>query len=363
MKILPGKPGLPSKAAALAGALAAGAAAFYAYRAFTPAPPEVQEIPEIVFARHGGRQELTARYERGRAEAEAEWAERQAQARLLDGLGAVDSLEILPLVEMNAAPGLLGEPGVAYLLRAGGRTILFDLGLNEGDGVSPLLHNMKKLGIKKEELTALFISHPPRDHVGGHRWERRGTFAFGDGQPPLPGVRIHTPVPLTYPGAAPAHTENPAVLAPGIASIGVIGTFDYFTGMISEAALAVNVKGKGIVLVVGCGHQGLDKLIARCRKIFREPLYAVVGGLHYPVSGSRLKIRGVDVQKYFGTGRPPWVPVTLADVRKGIKALKAERVKLVAVSPHDSCDAALGEFRAAFPAEWRELKAGEPIRI
>jgi 7,8-dihydropterin-6-yl-methyl-4-(beta-D-ribofuranosyl)aminobenzene 5'-phosphate synthase len=363
MKTPAHKPGLTAKAAVLAGALAAGGAVFYAYRAFAPVPPAVQEIPEIVFARHGGRQELTARYERGRTEAEADWGERQARARPLDGLGGVDSLEILPLVEMNAAPGLLAEPGVAYLLRAGGRTILFDLGLNEADGASPLLHNMEKLGVKKERLTDIFISHPHRDHVGGHRWERRGTFALGHGQPPLPGVRIYTPVPLTYPGSVPLHIENPAVLAPGIASIGVIGTFDYFTGMISEAALAVNVKGKGIVLVVGCGHQGLDKLIARSKKIFREPLYAVIGGLHYPVSGSRLKIRGVDVQKYFGTGRPPWVPVTLADVRKGIKALKAERVKVVAVSPHDSCDAALGEFRAAFPSEWRELAAGEPIRI
>ncbi len=355
------KPALPAITVLLAVALSG--AAFYAYRAAAPAPPAVQEVPEIVFARHGGRQELTARYERGRAEAEADWAERQAQVRLLEGLGAVASLEILPLVEMNAAPGLLAEPGVAYLLRAGGKTILFDLGLNESDGASPLLHNMEKLGVNKEGINALFLSHSHRDHVGGHSWEQRGTFAFGLSQPPLPGVRIYTPVPLTYPGSAPVHVENPAVLAPGVASIGVIGTFDYFTGMINEAALAVNVKGKGIVLIVGCGHQGLDKLIARCKKIFREPLYAVVGGLHYPVSGSRLKIRGVDVQKYFGTGRPPWVPVTLADVRKGIKALKAEGVKLVALSPHDSCDAALGEFRAAFPAEWRELAAGEPIRI
>jgi len=357
------KTGFAAKAALLAAAVAAGGAAFYAYRAFTPAPPAVQEIPEIVFARHGGRQELTERYERGRAEAEADWGERQAQVRLLDGLGAVDSLEILPLVEMSAAPGLLAEPGVAYLLRAGGKTILFDLGLNEGDGPSPLLHNMEKLGVKKERLTDIFISHSHRDHVGGRRWEERGTFAFGHSQPPLPGVKIYTPVPLSYPGSSPVHAENPAVLAPGVATIGAIGTFDYFTGMINEAALAVNVKGKGIVLVVGCGHQGVEKLVARCRKLFREPLYAVVGGLHYPVSGSRLKIRGVDVQKYFGTGRPPWVPVTLADVRKGIKALKAEGVKLVSVSPHDSCDAALGEFRAAFPAEWRELTAGEPIRI
>lgn len=336
-----------------------------AYRPVSPATPPEQDIPEIVFNRHGSRQELTERYTRGKAEADASWAEEQGKTQPLQGVGAADWLEILPLVEMrSAAEGLLTEPGVSYLLRTGDTTLLFDLGFNhESSAVSPLTHNMRELGVRKEEIKILFISHPHRDHVGGRHWEEKGTFSFGLDQPPLPGVKIYAPVPLTYPGSSPVLTEDPVVIANGMASIGAIKSFDFFTGVISEAALAVNVRGKGVVLVTGCGHQGLERILARAKKLFREPIYAVVGGLHYPVSGSRLNIRGVEVQKYFGTGRLPWIPVTIRDVRRGIEDLKAEEVKLIAVSPHDSCGGTLAEFKSSFPDAYRDIAVGAPLRI
>ncbi len=347
-----------------AGALSALGTAF---RLCCPAPEPgtLQEVPQIVFRRYGDREILDPRWRRLRTEADADWRRRQAALRPLEGLGETSRLEILPIVEAAAAaPGLLTEPGVAYLLRTDNSTVLFDLGFNQESAPdSPLTANMSKLGVRREKIGIIFISHPHRDHVGGHYWEERGTFGFGRGQPPLGRTRIYAPIPLTYPGSVPQLSEDPAVLAPGLASVGVIRTPDYFTGMISEQALAVNVRGKGIVLVVGCGHQGLERLLARAKKLFREPLYAVVGGLHYPVSGSRLAINGVGVQKYFGTGRPPWEPVTLEDVRRGIRALKAENIRLIAVSPHDSCDLALAEFRKAFPGAWRPLAAGDPLRF
>ncbi len=73
--------------------------------------------------------------------------------------------------------------------------------------------------------------------------------------------------------------------------------------MTPEQALAVNVAGKGIVLIIGCGHQTLERAVARTEALFDEPLYGVIGGLHFPVTGSR--IRG-GVQRVIGTGKPPW---------------------------------------------------------
>ena len=51
-------------------------------------------------------------------------------ARLSD-LGEVDEVSILPLVERLTpdGSGLTGEPGVSYLIRAGGMRVLFDSGL------------------------------------------------------------------------------------------------------------------------------------------------------------------------------------------------------------------------------------------
>ncbi len=37
-----------------------------------------------------------------------------------------------------------------------------------------------------------------------------------------------------------------------------------------EGEVAIRVRGKGIVLVVGCGHQGMPRLLARAARLFDE---------------------------------------------------------------------------------------------
>jgi hypothetical protein len=49
----------------------------------------------------------------------------------LTGIGEVDAVTILPLVErVTSDPGLHGEPGLSYLITAGPPRLLFDTGLN-----------------------------------------------------------------------------------------------------------------------------------------------------------------------------------------------------------------------------------------
>ena len=63
---------------------------------------------------------LAGRYAAGVARADRSWPV-QVEARLSD-LGEVDEVSILPLVERltPGGSGLTGEPGVSYLIRAGG---------------------------------------------------------------------------------------------------------------------------------------------------------------------------------------------------------------------------------------------------
>jgi hypothetical protein len=63
---------------------------------------------------------LAGRYAAGLARADRSWPV-QVEARLSD-LGEVDEVSILPLVERLTpdSSGLTGEPGVSYLIRAGG---------------------------------------------------------------------------------------------------------------------------------------------------------------------------------------------------------------------------------------------------
>jgi len=70
---------------------------------------------------------------------------------------------------------------------------------------------------------------------------------------------------MTYPGLKPICTENPTIIGKGVATIGTIPSQLFLFGFTHEQALAVNVEGKGIVLIVGCGHQTLPKILKRAR--------------------------------------------------------------------------------------------------
>ena len=88
-----------------------------------------------------------------------------------------------------------------------------------------------------------------------------------------------------------------------------------------------------------------------------------MGGLHYPVTDSRIRVAGIPIQKIFGTGKPPWSFVTLEDVNRNIVLLQKLNLEIVALSPHDSCDASLDAFRNAFRSSFREIKVGKKLVI
>jgi 7,8-dihydropterin-6-yl-methyl-4-(beta-D-ribofuranosyl)aminobenzene 5'-phosphate synthase len=59
--------------------------------------------------------------------------------------------------------------------------------------------------------------------------------------------------------------------------------------IMDERFVAVNVRGKGIVVLTACSHAGVVNVLTHARTCFPDqPLYAVLGGLH--LSGSNEKI-------------------------------------------------------------------------
>lgn len=134
-------------------------------------------------------------------------------------------------------------------------------------------------------------------------------------------------------------------------------------GLTLEHSLAMHVEGKGIVLIIGCGHQTIEKIIQRSKEIFDEPIYAIIGGLHFPIHDGRIKIGPVNIQRVVGSDRPPWAGLNENDAKQAIAAIKAVFPKIVALSPHDSSDWALDKFRQAFGDTYVDLKVGKEIRI
>lgn len=226
---------------------------------------------------------LAVRFQLGRKLAEDEWSDLQPQP--LENLGMASSVRILPLVEAESAdPRLLTEPGVAYLIDVDGHRILFDLGFN-GRGRSPLVENARQLGVDLSSVDLVVISHPHPDHVGGVRPALGRSLHVSADTGLRPTAKVLAPVLMRSQGMRCAYTAAPTVLRTGVAKTGTIQRTLFFFGRTPEQALLVNVKRRGLVLIVGCGHQGVPRLLARVEALIDAPLYGIVGGLHLPVHG------------------------------------------------------------------------------
>lgn len=284
-------------------------------------------------------------------------------------LEAVPSLELLPLVDMKTDhPDLKVEPGVSYLVKTGDRTILLDVGFNKSkEHPSPLLHNMEKLGVKLSSIDMIFFSHLHLDHVGGMKESKSGTFSLSQGNTTLPQVPVYAPEPVTgsafNPTAPALILTEPTILTKGIGTTGAVPRYLFIQGRTLEQSLVVNVKEKGLVVIVGCGHQTIERILDDVARLYDEKIYGVIGGLHYPVHGGRLMAGPLNLQALAGSDRMPWHSITEEDVERAIVAMKSHGVEYVALSAHDSSDWAMERFRQAFGEACHELKVGAPLTV
>lgn len=195
--------------------------------------------------------------------------------------------------------------GYAALVESGGKRILFDTGNNP----EVLAKNVKTKGIDLSTLDFVVMSHRHGDHMGGMSYllqvnPRVRIYApkegFGVYGADLPSTfyRKDTSLPPEeryYDGAPPAvmrfgaawpganfqlidkHTE----IAPGIHLIALVsdkpGTLE-----LRELSLAINTP-EGIVLVVGCSHPGIDKIVEAATAI-NPRIHLIAGGFHLVVS-------------------------------------------------------------------------------
>ena len=305
---------------------------------------------------------LELRTRSGSRDAEAQIA--QYEVPRIGDFNTTKRLSILPLIDWHSSsPELRGEMGVSYLIETDEHRILFDVGQNSRrESPSPLEHNMKALDVPLSSIDTVFISHNHFDHVGGRQNQKNRTFSMGLEQAPLPNVRAFVPIPMSYPGLSPVHTADPTLIGNGVASTGTIPRQLVF-GWIDEQALVVHVAELGAVLIVGCGHQTIPRLLERYDQVFSEPLYGIVGGLHYPVPEGRLKLLGLNAQRVFASGEGMFAPVTMEDVETELAALQARNLGLIGVGGHDSSDEVITMFSEAFGEAYRHIRVGERIVV
>jgi 7,8-dihydropterin-6-yl-methyl-4-(beta-D-ribofuranosyl)aminobenzene 5'-phosphate synthase len=302
---------------------------------------------------------LARRYAAGR-----EHADRQTVAELdtrLTDLGEVDRLSILPLVERHTRDGgLRGEPGVSYLIRADDLTVLFDTGLGTGEERTVLESNADSLGVAFDDLDCVAISHLHADHVGGARSQLAHSFSLGREHRVPRALTAYVPTEMTHPRADLCVVDQTTVIGPGVALLPPLPRMLFWLGPIAEQALVVNVRGRGLVLVTGCGHPEIERTLAAAEKVVQASVHAVIGGLHLPVHplGTPLVPQAV-----LGNPNWPWRPISEADAFAVISTIQERGPGLVALSGHDSTPWTIEAFGQAFGDRYRTVRVGEEIVI
>ena len=303
---------------------------------------------------------LAVRYTVQHDKVERTWL-REVEPKLTS-LGDVDQLSILPLVErLVSSQPLIGEPGVSYLLRAGATTLLFDSGLNlKGQSRSTLLQNADVLKADLQHLDGIVISHLHADHVGGLRSQRRHTFALGAEPVEPKGVPAYVPTAMRHDRADVVLTTGPRVIAPGVAVLPPLPKMMFWLGPVAEQALVINVRGFGMVLVSGCGHPGIERMLAVTERVLDVPIKGVVGGLHLPVHAMGTPLM---MQATLGNPNYPWRPITERDVTSAIDEITRRGPRLIALSSHDSTPWTYDAFGRAFGDRYHTVRVGDELVI
>jgi 7,8-dihydropterin-6-yl-methyl-4-(beta-D-ribofuranosyl)aminobenzene 5'-phosphate synthase len=173
-------------------------------------------------------------------------------------------------------------------------------------------------------------------------------------------VPAYVPTAMTHPTTDIQVLARPRRLRDGVASSGPIHRAIWWTGGVAEQTLLVEVEGKGTVMIVGCGHASLARMIERAQAVTGKPLYGIVGGLHFPVTGSRM---GRGMQTIIGSGKLPWQRITRREAVDAARSLAGLELGLAALSAHDSCDWTLDLFKGILGDAYRMVRVGEEIVV
>jgi 7,8-dihydropterin-6-yl-methyl-4-(beta-D-ribofuranosyl)aminobenzene 5'-phosphate synthase len=196
--------------------------------------------------------------------------------------------------------GLVKDWGFAALVEYSGKRVLFDT----GNDAKIFESNVRQLGIDLTRLDAVVISHRHGDHTSGltHLLEvnpgvkiytpHEGAFfksqapaGFLEPQPGLPpDLRYYDgKPPERWVSGTPwekGRFENVTATTEILPGFYVLTTRSQKPGTMemNEASLAIRTP-RGLAVVVGCSHPGVERIVEEAAKI--DPrIYAVAGGFH-----------------------------------------------------------------------------------
>ena len=143
---------------------------------------------------------------------------------------------------------------------------LFDTGEN----AASLSANMQAFGIEPEQIRQVVLSHEDRDHVGGIAILKQ-----------CGPVTVYLPISFSRRIKGEIKRLNGRAEVVDVAENTEIGSDMIVIGPLGlrkrEISLVMRTN-KGLVLVTGCAHPGLNKIMENARQF--GDIYAVIGGFH-----------------------------------------------------------------------------------
>jgi len=237
---------------------------------------------------------------------------------------SADALRLLVVFDSTACQSML-ETGWGFSVVVTGRekTILFDTGPGEA-----VVRNLERLGLCPAEIDVVVLSHKHADHTTGVSYVLANKNEMQVYVPrPFPKtvkekVRVH--------GGALRELAGPTEICDGVRVTGPLGW------TIKEQALVVETAG-GAVVVVGCGHCGLGRIVDAVERLTGGRILLVLGGFHLEWSSKRA-------------------------IERIIQRLDRKHVRYV--GPAHCCgEKAKRLFREHFGPGYLEVAAGRQIRI
>jgi len=204
------------------------------------------------------------------------------------------------------------------------KTILFDTG---GNGPL-LLDNMVKLAIDPGKIDVVVLSHIHADHTGGlsSLLERNRQIA----------VYLPKSFPRKFKediqkhGARLIEVKEPLKICEGVYSTGQIGK------LIKEQSLVIRTR-TGLIIMTGCAHPGIVKMVKAARDLADDDILLVLGGFHLE-----------------------WA--TKAKIEKTISAFKQHGVRYVGPC-HCTGEKARSLFEKHFGKNYVNIGAGRVINV
>jgi 7,8-dihydropterin-6-yl-methyl-4-(beta-D-ribofuranosyl)aminobenzene 5'-phosphate synthase len=183
---------------------------------------------------------------------------------------AGDDLRITILYDnYPGVEGLATDWGFSALIESGGDRVLFDTG-TQGE---LLLANASRLGLDLSRIDKVVLSHIHTDHTGGLQ-----AFLGQLDEDVRPTVYSLPSYPPEFKQAV-ARRGRPVDVRPFQEIIPGVYTTGEISGPVNEQALVMKT-GKGLVVVTGCAHPGIVKIIETAKDHFEGGIYQVIGGFH-----------------------------------------------------------------------------------